>query len=232
MRATPIVGSLAAMLLGLGLCGASQAQTPADPQPTPSAGYSAAQLYNSANAYARSGKTALAVLEYERARVLAPTDRDLRLNLRRVRESAGLPADTGSWLEQYGRFANPNTLYWVGIAGLVLGGGCLLARRSDSRFRGALLAGAIAGFAAAAASAFNAAATFGVLSESVALRQASAGVSPVVGADPLFQIPAAATVRVLDEHGGFELIRDSQGREGWVAATDLAAVIPSAADRS
>ena len=38
--------------------------------------------------------------------------------------------------------------------------------------------------------------------------------------------PTTATVRVLDRHGGFELVRDSQGREGWVAATDLAAVIP------
>jgi hypothetical protein len=42
----------------------------------------------------------------------------------------------------------------------------------------------------------------------------------------LFSIPAAASVQVLDRHGGFELIRDAQGREGWVAASDLAAVIP------
>jgi len=62
------------------------------------------------------------------------------------------------------------------------------------------------------------------------LRAAPASVSPVAGADALFQVPAAAAVRVLERHAGFELIRDSQGREGWVAATELAAVIPGPND--
>jgi hypothetical protein len=194
--------------------------------PPPAGGYSAAQLYNSANAYARAGNTPLAVLEYERARVLAPTDADARSNLHRVRESAGLPENTG-WLQEYGRFANPNTLYWIGLAGLAFGGGCVLALRFSGMRRGVLFAGALLGLAAVGASGFNAAANFMVLSESIALRPAPAGVSPIAGADAIFQVPAAAAVRVIDRHGGFELIRDSQGREGWVAATDLAAVIPS-----
>jgi hypothetical protein len=198
--------------------------------PPMSADYSATELYNSANAYARSGKTALAVLAYERARLLAPTDPDLRWNLHRIRETAGLPQSAGNWLQEYGRFANPNTLYWTGVAGLVLASGCLLALRRGRRLRGVLVAGALVGLAGVGAGAVNAAATFSVLSESIVLRQAPASVSPVVGADPLFEVPAADTVRVLDRHGGFELIRDSQGREGWVAATDLAAVVPGSAD--
>jgi hypothetical protein len=235
-----LAASLAVTLLGLGLySGGLRAQTGGDASPTAgqpassasttppmSADYSAAQLYNSANAYARSGKTALAVLAYERARLLAPTDPDLRWNLHRVQEAAGLPQSTGNWLQEYGRFANPNLLYWTGVAGLVLAGGCLLALRRDGRRRGVLLAGALVGFAAVGAGAVNAAATFSVLSESIALRQTPASVSPVASADPLFQDPAAATVRLIDRHGDFELVRDSQGREGWVAATDLAAVVP------
>jgi hypothetical protein len=220
-----LAAPLAVTLLGLGICGGGlRAQTVGDAPPT--ADYSATELYNAANAYARSGKTALAVLAYERARVFAPRDPDLRSNLRRVRESAGLSVGTGSWFHEYGRFANPNTLYWVGMAGLALGGACLLVLRRYARFRGALLAGAVLGLVAVCASSFNAAATFALLSESVALRQAPASVSPIAGADPLFSIPAAASVQVLDRHGGFELIRDAQGREGWVAASDLAAVIP------
>lgn len=224
-----LAATLAVTWMGLGLCGGLRAQTAGDAPPAVppmSTDYSAAQLYNSANAYARSGKTALAVLDYERARVLAPTDPDLRWNLRRVREAAGLPQSTENWLQAYGRFANPNALYWLGVAGLVLAGGCILALRRNARLRGVLLAGALAGFAAVGAGAVNAAATFSLLSESIALQQAPASVSPVAGADPLFQVPAAAAVRVLDRHGGFELIRDSQGREGWVAATDFAAVVP------
>jgi hypothetical protein len=232
MRVMRLTGSLALALLSLGFCsGVLRAQTTAEPPPAAPAGYSAAQLYNSANGYARAGKTALAVLMYERARVLAPTDADLRSNLHRVRESAGLPEGPASWLQEYGRFGNPDTLYWAGIAGLLLAGACLMALGRPARFRGALLAGAAVGVAAVIASAFNAAATFSVLSESIALRQAPASVSPVAGADPLFQVPAAGTVRVLDRHAGYRLIRDSQGREGWVAATDLAAVIPGQADQ-
>jgi len=222
-----LLGSLAA-LLALGSYGAdSRAQTAAPAVPPLAGGYSAAQLYNSANAYARSNNTPLAVLDYERARVLAPRDADLHSNLHRVRETAGLPESTG-WFDEYGRFANPNTLYWIGVAGLVLGGSCVLALRFRARHRGLWLAGTVLGLAAVGASAFNAAATFPVLSESIAVRQAPASASPVAGADALFQVPAAAAVRVIDRHAGFELIRDSQGREGWVAATDLAAVIPGA----
>jgi hypothetical protein len=236
MRATRTAEVLALAALGLGLFGGGlRAQSAVDaPQPAasspvaPSTGadYSAAQQYNLANAYARSGRTALAVLAYERARVLAPTDPDLRWNLHRVRESAGLPESTGNWLEEYGRFADPNTMYWLGIVGLALGGCCLLAVGRFPRFRGWLVAGAVVGCAAVGASLFNAAATFPVLSELVALQPAPASVSPVAGADPLFTIPAATTVRLLDRHGDFELIRDSQGHEGWVASGDLAAVIP------
>lgn len=256
MSAGRLAAPLAVTLLGLGLCGGGlRAQTAGDaPPPTGqsapsasslasspsavppsvvppmSADYSATELYNSANAYARSGKTALAVLAYERARLLAPTDPDLRWNLRRVRETAGLPQSTGNWLQEYGRFANPNMLYWTGVAGLVLAGGCLLALWRGGRLRGVLIAGALVGLAGVGAGAVNAAATFSALSEAIVLRQAPASVSPVAGADPLFEVPAADTVRVLDRHGGFELIRDSQGREGWVAATDLAAVVPGSAD--
>jgi hypothetical protein len=220
------------MLVLVCCAGGLRAQTGANPPPaTPGAasipsGYSAAEQYNLANGYARSGKTALAVLAYERARVLAPTDPDLRFNLHRVRESAGLPESTGNWLEEHGRFADPNTLYWLGIAGLALGGCCLLAMRGIHRMRGALAAGAVLGFAAVGASLFNAAGTFPVLSELVALRPAPASVSPVAGADPLFTIPAAATVHRLDRHGNFDLVRDSSGHEGWVAASDVAAVVP------
>lgn len=210
----------------LALCGLelrAQSSTAAPPDP---AGYSAASLYNLGNVYARSGKTALAVLEYERARLLAPRDPDLEANLAHVRELAGLAPRSGDWLEQYGRFASPNTMYWVGIAGLALGGICLLMLRGRRVSRGARLAGAGCAVVMLGSSLLNMAAVVPVLSESVALRPVAAGVSPVAGADALFAIPAAATVRVLDRHAGYDLVRDSKGREGWVSSTDLAAVIP------
>ena len=222
-----LFASVMAVLLGLGISdGGLRAQASAPAPIASSTGYSAAQLYNAANAYARAGQTAQAVLQYERARVITPTDADLLWNLHRVRESAGLPDESAGWLEEYGRFADPNVLYWAGVGGLLLGGGCLLALRGRARFRGPLLAGAVVGFAALGAGVFNAIGTAAVLSKSVALRETPASVSPVAGADALFQVPAASMVHVVDRHGGFELIRDSKGREGWVAAADVAAVVP------
>lgn len=54
-------------------------------------GYTAAALYNAANSYARAGKAGMAILYYERARLLAPNDSDIEANLRYVRASSRLP---------------------------------------------------------------------------------------------------------------------------------------------
>jgi len=52
--------------------------------------YSAPTLYNVGNQAAHAGKPAVAVLNYERARLLAPNDDDVQTNLRAVQESAGI----------------------------------------------------------------------------------------------------------------------------------------------
>jgi tetratricopeptide (TPR) repeat protein len=103
--------------------------------------YSAPALYNLGNFYARAGRPAMAVLNYERARILAPTDPDIQENLSHVRESVGLPALHAGWLSQHDRLADPNTLYWIGVFGLAITGVTLLLRRARSKHR-ALLAAA------------------------------------------------------------------------------------------
>ncbi len=56
-------------------------------------GYSAAALYNQGNAYARAGKPGLAVLNYERAALLAPDDPDIAANLQYVQRAAHIAAE-------------------------------------------------------------------------------------------------------------------------------------------
>jgi hypothetical protein len=51
--------------------------------------------------------------------------------------------------------------------------------------------------------------------------------APISAVEPLFTVPLAEVVHVRDQHQDFALIRDPQGREGWVASRDLAPVIPS-----
>ena len=75
------------LLAGLALwCGQTLAQ-PSQPR------YSADGLYNLANSYARAGKPGLAVLNYERAALLAPDDVDINANLEYVRASAHVPTE-------------------------------------------------------------------------------------------------------------------------------------------
>src|ERR1700704_5748320 len=73
----------------------------------PRSGYSAPELYNLANSYARAGKPGLAVLNYERARLLEPEDADIEANLRRVREMSGLAPEARNVFERMAGRADP-----------------------------------------------------------------------------------------------------------------------------
>jgi hypothetical protein len=220
-------------LVALVTLAASQAQAQAQPQtqpeapPAPPAGYSAAALYNLGNAYARAGKPSLAVLNYQRARLLAPFDADLEANLRFVRESAKLPAAPPTWFERTFEFASPTVLYWSGSFGVLLAGACLLAGRLTARARGLRRVGIAVGVALAGLTVGNALALRPLLHTGVILTAATpARVSPVPMGDPLFTLPEADTVQMTDEHEGFVLIETRDGKTGWVAAANLAPVVP------
>jgi tetratricopeptide (TPR) repeat protein len=60
-------------------------------------GFSAALCFNLANAEARAGHPGLAILNYERARYLAPGDADIDHNLQLARKQAGLETDSYRW---------------------------------------------------------------------------------------------------------------------------------------
>jgi len=189
--------------------------------------YSAPALYNAANAYARSGKPGLAVLNYERARLLAPNDPDIRTNLSFVRASAGLPAQSENWFSRSVRIADPDVLAWAGLIGLAAAGISLLAGRRSSRHRFALRAVAVIGISAAGLTLCNAVAIWPSLHEAVIVAQgAAAHVAPAGNAETLFSLPEAETVAMGAEHGGFMLVRTPDGRTGWVSAADLAPVLP------
>jgi tetratricopeptide (TPR) repeat protein len=218
--------SLGASILCLGAIGSASSAAPVD-RPAIGSAYSAPALYNLGNYYARAGRPAMAVLNYERALILAPTDPDIQKNLSHVRESAGLPALHSGWLNQHDRLANPNTLYWIGVLGLALTGGTLLLRRPHSKHRTLLAGGAVVGGLMMALSLGDAIATAPTLHEYVVMAATPARSSPTSAVEPLFTAPLADVVNVRDEHQGFALIRDTQGREGWVARNDLSPVIPS-----
>jgi hypothetical protein len=228
------LGAVLAIWVSLG--GVSQAASQPPVPATAVPANTAAALYDAGNAEARLGHLALAVLYYERARLLAPNDPDIAANLRQVRESAGLPATTGGWLLEHGRFASPNLMYWLGVLGLACAGVSLVilrARRRAARqsYRVPLRIVAIVGGLFTLVSVGDALATNALLHEYVVLDTAPATGSPVSNGAPLFTVSQADVVHAREQYQGFLLVTDSQGRRGWVAGTHLAAVIQAAASR-
>jgi hypothetical protein len=185
--------------------------------------YSAAALYNAGNAEARRGHTGLAVLEYERARLLEPNDPDIRANLDLVREVAGLPPPPRTWLENHGRLADPNWLYWAGVVGVALVGAGTTMARFFTRRRAGRLAVAV-GLPLLAAAVCDAVATWPLMHEAVVLHSAPARVSPADSGDASFSLREGQVVHVSDRYRGFTLVRSGPDREGWVATADLAPV--------
>jgi len=202
---------LAAWLIGLTLI-AGHALAESAP-----AGFSAAGLYNLANSYARAGKPGMAVLNYERARLLAPNDPDIEANLNYVREASRLPSEA----------AAPTVAAWIGLLGLLIAGTSLLAGRLSSRHRWLRRAGAAVGLGMVGLTLGNGVVLWPKLHEAVVI---SAGtevrVAPVPMGDAVFVLPEAETVGMTAEHEGFVLIRTRAGRTGWVSRASLAPVVP------
>src|ERR1700748_1048544 len=128
MRALRIAMLIVGLALGGGLALAPSSQTT---QPR----YSADGLYNLANSYARAGKPGLAVLNYERALLLAPGDADIRANLEYVRSSARVSTEQGGRFARAARTLRPTLAAWLGVAGTVFFGVGLLARKMSARRR-------------------------------------------------------------------------------------------------
>jgi hypothetical protein len=208
---------------------AAQAPSPAaNPQTPPApAGYSAASLYNAANAYARAGNTGLAILNYERAKLLDPRDPDIDANLRHVLEQAGLPMPPPTALERLARLIDPTLLPWLGILGLLMVGVSLMLREKQQRHRGKLLLSASAGLCLLAVTLGCAASVWPALHEAVVVGHAvPARVSPTLIEEPLFTVPEAEVVNVGAEHDGFSLIKTRAGRTGWAPSANLALIVP------
>ncbi len=79
-------------------------------------GYSASLCFNLANAEYRAGHTGLALLNYERARYLAPTDSDIDHNLQLARHQAGLEPNSYRWWQTLLR--SVNWTVWLTLIGL------------------------------------------------------------------------------------------------------------------
>ena len=190
-------------------------------------GYSAAGLYNLANSYARAGKPGMAILNYERASLLAPGDPDIEANLRFVRAAAHLPAETPDTLDRVAKIASPFWMSWLGVLGLVMVGASVIIGQLSPRHRLARGAAALLGATMVGLMLCSGLALGSRLHEGVVIAAATpVRVSPVPMGDPLFSLPEGEKVKITAEHDGFDLIETRTGRAGWIANSNLAPIVP------
>ena len=203
-------------------------------------GFSPALCFNLANAEARAGHAGQALLNYERARYLAPADTEIDHNLQLERKKLGLKPNSYRWWEIMLRSIDWSV--WMGCiaAGLVLiflailGFSYLPALSARTKipspmlrtvFRLVLFIGIplclLLGFIELATLGFNQRID-GVI---VATKAATVWVSPFDSSDSRGAISEGQLVTVEDRHNGYLWVADRDNTFGWVKASDVAPVI-------
>jgi hypothetical protein len=208
-------------------------------------GYSAPLCFDLANAEARAGHMGDALLNYERARYLAPGDPDIEQNLQLTRKRAGLEPNPYRWWQIV--LLSINWTVWLAIMGMVL---TLLflaiigtayapalstitkipVRLLKNIFRGALFAGIpfclLMGFVELSTIGFNNRIQ-GVI---VAPKAATLRLSPFDSSDTTGTIPEGELVTVEDRHNDYLRIEARDHHFGWIQDKDIAPVIAGSFD--
>jgi len=206
-------------------------------------GYSAPLCYNLANAEAKAGHLGQAILDYERARYLAPNDEAIDHNLQLARQKAGLQPNSLRWWQIVLR--QLTITQWLTIVDLWL---ALIAlavlthafattvssalHLSESVLRriikGVFFVG-IPGFLFFSYVALMAA-PLRIEGVIVADKQATLRLSPFDGAEKVGTIPEGELVTVEQRHDDYYRIDARNQHFGWVQKQDLEPVIAGSLD--
>jgi tetratricopeptide (TPR) repeat protein len=208
-------------------------------------GYSASLCFNLANAEAKAGHPGLAMLNYERARYLAPGDADIDHNLQLARQQAGLKPNTYRWWQIVMRSINWTVWLALIVSGLTL----LLVALIGTSFATAIASGLkiplpalrttfraiffifipltlIFGFVELACIGFNNRIE-GVI---VASKTANLYLSPFEGAENIGSIPEGELVTVEDRHNDYLRIEGRDHHFGWIQQKDIEPVVAGSFD--
>jgi hypothetical protein len=202
-------------------------------QITETAGYSPSVLYNLANSLAQSGETGRAILNYERALRLAPSDSDISGNLQLVKKENGLFPKESFRVERFFQLLYLNQWTALILLSLVLVTIYMLAT-VKYRFSRQLNMGV-----AASCFLLLCLATAGTISR-YQYFYPSVVVSPEV---KLFISPfeSSASIGSLQEgrlvypqkiHGDFTYVTDETDRKGWIPSAQIESVCKTAHSRS
>jgi hypothetical protein len=203
-------------------------------------GYSAPLCFNLGNAEAKAGHPGQAMLNYERARYLAPADTDIDHNLQIARQQAGLDPNSYRWWEMALRSIYP-IAGWLVIACLALLFGALVGHTVTSSgkqqspvlrtiFRAIFFigipVGLFLGFVELSAVGF----TNRVEGVIVAGKEATLRLSPFDTAENIGTIPEGEMVTVEQRHNDFFRVEGRDHHFGWVQGKDIEPIIAGSFD--
>jgi hypothetical protein len=196
-------------------------------------GYSAPVLFNLANAQQRNGQLGQAILNYERAAMLAPNDSDLATNLRAARQKAGVPEERRALMPKAAHSLTLSAWFSVAAIALFLLAAALPFRLLWPRARLALSLSNVTAVFVLVAAVIALGIRWPDLHRAVVIApEAVAGIAPVTVAQPMFKLRAGEVVTLKQIHGAFARIENHVGHEGWVKASDIERVIGSPAPAS
>lgn len=197
--------------------------------PTPAV-YSAPALFNEANAAQRAGRLGPAILDYERARLLAPRDPAIAQNLRAAREKAGVSAPSVPLWQRPAHWVTFNCLAALASISLLLFsllffGTRLIPTTLRGLSRGVASSLGVIILLAASAIALR----WPELNRAVIIgAKPVAHIAPAANAAPFFEVKPGEIVRAEGAYGDFTRIRTADGRTAWVPATQVEKIIPAA----
>ncbi len=186
---------------------------------------SAAVYYNLGNAYEKSGHPGLAILNYERARRLAPADADIRANLQFAREEGDIEPETALWerlafplgerLSTAALVLLTSGLYTLAM--LLLIARLLWPRASSPAGRGAV---AVAVLLLVCSSSLGYRVwRYHVNTSAVVTQPGNAAVrfEPSEDGTTYFKAPEGSVLRVVERRAGWVQVARPDGRRGWIA---------------
>ncbi|MDD5260242.1 MAG: tetratricopeptide repeat protein [Methylacidiphilales bacterium] len=192
-------------------------------------------LLNLGNAYYSKGDVGRAVLQYERALLMDPSDPDVQANLENVRKKAGLAAPPEPEWGRLFLFCSLNTWAWIGFTSLLilalsslLNGLWLNFGKPGSSPQAVCRALFFCGIVLLLLSASGMLFQTSQLNRGVVVAsEAPVKVSPFDTAANVSSLHGGETVQTLKRYGNFLYVESYSGSKGWISSSLVEPVLPS-----